>query len=51
MNLREIMDGTGCVVTGDIPATDVVSVEYDSRKVTKGSVFVDVPGHKSDGHK
>ena len=51
MNLREIINGTGCVVTGDIPATDVVSVEYDSRKVTKGSVFVAVPGHKSDGHK
>ncbi|MBP5093909.1 MAG: UDP-N-acetylmuramoyl-L-alanyl-D-glutamate--2,6-diaminopimelate ligase [Abditibacteriota bacterium] len=31
--------------------TEVVSIEYDSRKAEKGSLFVALRGSKSDGHK
>lgn len=30
---------------------DVTSIEYDSRKVKNGSVFVCITGFKTDGHK
>jgi len=36
-------------VTGDTNA-DILSVEYDSRKVKAGSLFVCIKGFKSDGH-
>ena len=37
------------VITGD-PACEVTSVEFDSRNVTEGSVFVCIIGFNSDGH-
>jgi UDP-N-acetylmuramoyl-L-alanyl-D-glutamate--2,6-diaminopimelate ligase len=35
---------------GDLAATDVTSVEYDSRRVQPGALFFCVPGAHSDGH-
>ena len=41
--------GEYTLVTGQIPET-TASVEFDSRKVIPGSVFVAVKGFNSDGH-
>ena len=37
------------IITGD-PACDVTSVEFDSRRVQAGSVFVCIKGFTVDGH-
>src|SRR5664280_2715980 len=50
MNIEEILKGIDVVsVTGKVTAT-VLSIEFDSRKITQGSLFVAVKGYKSDGH-
>ncbi len=50
MKIEEILKGIDVVsVTGKVTAT-VLSIEFDSRKVTQGSLFVAVKGYKSDGH-
>lgn len=50
MKIEEILKGIDIVsLTGD-PTLVVSSVEFDSRKVTAGSLFVAVRGSKSDGH-
>jgi len=50
MKIEEILKGIDVVsVTGKVTAT-ILSIEFDSRKVTKGSLFVAVKGYKSDGH-
>jgi UDP-N-acetylmuramoyl-L-alanyl-D-glutamate--2,6-diaminopimelate ligase len=38
-------------VRGDPAATDVRSIEFDSRQVTAGSLFCCVPGAHTDGHR
>ncbi|MBO4450191.1 MAG: UDP-N-acetylmuramoyl-L-alanyl-D-glutamate--2,6-diaminopimelate ligase [Clostridiales bacterium] len=38
------------VISGD-PDVEVTSVEFDSRRVHEGSVFVCIKGFKTDGHK
>ena len=42
---------TGSTIHGGQDSTAVNSVEYDSRQVGPGSLFVAVPGEKFDGHK
>jgi UDP-N-acetylmuramoyl-L-alanyl-D-glutamate--2,6-diaminopimelate ligase len=50
MKIEAILKGIDVVsVTGKVTAT-VLSIEFDSRKVTQGSLFVAVKGYKSDGH-
>ncbi len=52
MNLDELVasaEGAAGIVRGN--GTVVTSVEYDSRAVKKGSLFVAVEGYKSDGHR
>lgn len=50
MKIEEILKGIDVVsVTGKVTTT-VLSIEFDSRKVTQGSLFVAVKGYKSDGH-
>lgn len=50
MKIEEILKGIDVVsVTGKVAAT-VLSIEFDSRKITQGSLFVAVKGYKSDGH-
>ncbi|MBP7584953.1 MAG: UDP-N-acetylmuramoyl-L-alanyl-D-glutamate--2,6-diaminopimelate ligase [Spirochaetes bacterium] len=53
MTLENLLDGTG--TTMDVVAGDrnisVSSVEYDSRKVMAGSLFVAVEGFSQDGHR
>lgn len=41
---------TDATLTGRENATSIRSVEYDSRQVGPGSLFVAVPGEKFDGH-
>ncbi len=48
MEIKEILGGTE--VTGTIPQGDVQAVCCDSRKCSKGSLFVAVRGAEADGH-
>jgi UDP-N-acetylmuramoyl-L-alanyl-D-glutamate--2,6-diaminopimelate ligase len=41
---------TNSTITGRENTTSVIGVEYDSRQVVPGSLFVAVPGEKFDGH-
>ena len=50
MKIEEILKGIDIVsLTGD---TDMLisNIEFDSRKVITGSVFVAIKGYSSDGH-
>jgi UDP-N-acetylmuramoyl-L-alanyl-D-glutamate--2,6-diaminopimelate ligase len=50
MRIGEILKGIDVVaVNGDTEST-VSGIEFDSRNVTSGSLFVAVKGQKSDGH-
>ena len=50
MQLSEILGNEEYkVVSGDI-SCDITSVEYDSRKIQSGSLFVAIIGFTSDGH-
>ena len=50
MKIEEIINGINIVsVTGAINI-EISSVEFDSRKVKKDSLFVAVKGYKTDGH-
>lgn len=50
MKLKDLLkDIKHSVLKGDINI-DISSVEYDSRKVAKGSLFVAIKGYETDGH-
>jgi UDP-N-acetylmuramoyl-tripeptide--D-alanyl-D-alanine ligase len=52
LTLREVADAVGGTLT-DVPDPDVQvtgSVEFDSRKVGPGGLFVALPGERVDGH-
>ncbi|MBO4636844.1 MAG: UDP-N-acetylmuramoyl-L-alanyl-D-glutamate--2,6-diaminopimelate ligase, partial [Clostridiales bacterium] len=51
MTLKEIMRDITYEEVIPFSDAEITSVEYDSRKAGPGSVFVAVPGHKSDGHR
>jgi len=48
MRLADILKGIEC--SGYNENTEISSVEYDSRKVTEGSLFIAVSGYATDGH-
>lgn len=48
MKLYELLNGVNCSIYGD--DIEILSVEYDSRKVKKGSLFIAVSGFQTDGH-
>ena len=52
LTLREIADITGGRLAGGADADAVVtgSVEFDSRKITPGGLFLALPGARVDGH-
>jgi UDP-N-acetylmuramoyl-tripeptide--D-alanyl-D-alanine ligase len=51
LTLAEIAELTGADLVGADPATRVTgSVEFDSRRVTPGGLFVAFHGEKADGH-
>jgi UDP-N-acetylmuramoyl-L-alanyl-D-glutamate--2,6-diaminopimelate ligase len=50
MQIEEILKGIDVVTLKGERSTAVLNIEFDSRKVTRGSLFVAVKGQKSDGH-
>ena len=51
MKLRELLEGVSYEILQGDPVIEVKSIEYDSRKVTEGDVFVCITGFQTDGHK
>ncbi len=52
MLLSELLNKINAVqVAGNPPAREVSGVEYDSRKVVEGSIFVAIKGFNTDGHR
>ena len=51
MKLNELLKNEKYEVLSGSDSIEVTSVEYDSRKVKEGSVFVCITGLKTDGHK
>lgn len=50
MKLSQLLEKVDCIcVNGDVE-TEITSMEYDSRKVQKGSLFICIKGFQSDGH-
>ncbi len=50
MTLAEIGEVTGAAVPERSRAVTVTAVEFDSRKVTPGALFIALPGEHVDGH-
>ncbi len=50
MKLDEILRGTDVILSKGDSAIDIAAVEFDSRKVAAGSLFIAVKGFKTDGH-
>lgn len=50
MNIREILKGVKVVDRNHLGEPEVESLAFDSRKVTKGALFIAVKGSSSDGH-
>lgn len=52
MQLTELLNSVNVIqVLGEVQRQDVGSIDYDSRKVKKNSVFVAIKGFNTDGHK
>ncbi len=52
MELTQLLNSVHAIqVIGEVQRRDVSSIQYDSRKVQKNSVFVAIKGFKTDGHK
>ncbi len=49
MKIKDIIKGIDCKVAGDIEL-EVKDIQFDSRKVTEGTLFVAQRGTKVDGH-
>ncbi len=50
MKLSELISGLDKIETiGDL-SSDVVSIEYDSKRVKQGSLFIAIPGLIFDGN-
>lgn len=50
MQIEEILKGIDIISLTGERKTIISNIEFDSRKVTGGSLFVAVKGYKSDGH-
>jgi UDP-N-acetylmuramoyl-L-alanyl-D-glutamate--2,6-diaminopimelate ligase len=52
MELTQLLNSVHAIqVIGEVQRRDVSSIQYDSRKIQKNSVFVAIKGFKTDGHK
>ena len=49
MKLKDIIKGIDCKVDGDMEL-EVKDIQFDSRKVSQGTLFVAQRGTKVDGH-
>ena len=50
MLLSELTRGLVYTPVGNLQEMDITNLVYDSRKVTPGSMFICLQGHKTDGH-
>lgn len=50
MKLKEILSGVEIVEPIEFEDIDIKGIAYDSRKVENDSIFVCIPGYKTDGH-
>jgi UDP-N-acetylmuramoyl-L-alanyl-D-glutamate--2,6-diaminopimelate ligase len=50
MSIDEVLKGIDVISITGAPVKEISGIEFDSRNVTPGSVFVAVKGYKSDGH-
>ena len=50
MKIKEILNGIDVVSLSGDDTAQVSNIEFDSRKVTGGSLFVAVKGYNTDGH-
>lgn len=50
MELAKLLEGQDYRLLRGSADTEIASVEYDSRKVLEGSLFVAVKGYETDGH-
>jgi UDP-N-acetylmuramoyl-L-alanyl-D-glutamate--2,6-diaminopimelate ligase len=49
--MDRLFEGVEVVQTrGDVAGTEVTSIEFDSRDVAPGALFICLPGHETDGH-
>lgn len=52
MQLTKLINNVKVIqVAGEVERKDIDSIVYDSRKVTKGALFVAIKGEKTDGHR
>lgn len=51
MKLNQIIDGLNVLETSGDLNIDITNIQYDSRKVTEGTLFICVKGFTVDGHK
>ncbi|NUN10512.1 MAG: UDP-N-acetylmuramoyl-L-alanyl-D-glutamate--2,6-diaminopimelate ligase [Ignavibacteriaceae bacterium] len=52
MELSKLINSIRAIsVTGEVERKDITGIEYDSRKVQPGSVFVAIRGFSTDGHR
>lgn len=50
MKLSKLLEKIDCIAVNGDMETEITSIEYDSRKVKEGSIFVCLKGFQSDGH-
>lgn len=48
MKLTEILKNIPCTINGE--DREITSIEYDSRRVKEGALFVAIKGYRTDGH-
>ena len=51
MKLKELLHGLDVLELHADEALDITGVQYDSRQVTPGALFVAISGFQTDGHK
>jgi UDP-N-acetylmuramoyl-L-alanyl-D-glutamate--2,6-diaminopimelate ligase len=49
--LKNLLEGVDCRITGDIEKTEITGLSSDSRKVLPGNLFAAIQGLTVDGHK
>lgn len=51
MELKNILKGLEFEITQGSINTEIKKIEYDSRKIEKGDLFICIKGYETDGHK